>query len=94
MPGALFEDERERMTFALLVAHYWANDGFLTNGQEIIPRIHELNGIPETSVALLSRRGSCSGDGNQVTLSSSRTRGTAALHPWRHCQMQSKILLQ
>jgi proline iminopeptidase len=34
------------MTFALLVAHYWANDGFLTNGQEIIPRIHELNGIP------------------------------------------------
>ena len=46
VPGALFEDERERMTFALLVTHFWANDGFLTNGQEIIPRIHELNGIP------------------------------------------------
>ncbi len=45
-PGALFGDERERMTFALLVSHYWANDGFLTNWQEIIPRIHELNGIP------------------------------------------------
>lgn len=45
-PGVLYEDERERMTFALLVARYWANDGFLTNGQEIIPRIDGLNGIP------------------------------------------------
>lgn len=34
------------MTFALLVTHYWANDGFLVDGQEIIPRVHELNGIP------------------------------------------------
>lgn len=46
LPGPLFEDEGERMTFALLVTHYWANDGFLVDGQEIIPRIHELNGIP------------------------------------------------
>lgn len=46
LPGPLFEDEQERMTFALLVTHYWANDGFLIDGQEIIPRIHELNGIP------------------------------------------------
>ncbi len=45
-PGPLFDDERERMTFALLVTHYWANDGFLVHGQEIIPRIHRLNGIP------------------------------------------------
>lgn len=45
-PGPLFEDERERMTFALLVTHYWAQDGFLIDGQEIIARIHELNGIP------------------------------------------------
>lgn len=45
-PGPLFADERERMTFALLVTHYWANDGFLADGREIIPRIHELNGIP------------------------------------------------
>lgn len=45
-PGLLFEDEQEGMTFALLVTHYWANDGFLADGQEIIPRIHELNGIP------------------------------------------------
>ncbi|CAH0269048.1 Proline iminopeptidase [Arthrobacter sp. Bi26] len=44
-PGPLFGDERERMTFALLVTHYWANDGFLTNGRQIIPRIHQLNGI-------------------------------------------------
>jgi proline iminopeptidase len=46
VPGALFEDEQERMTFALLVTHYWAHDGFLIDGNEIIPRIHELNGIP------------------------------------------------
>lgn len=46
LPGPLFKDERERMTFALLVTHYWANDGFLVDGQEIIPRIHELNGMP------------------------------------------------
>ncbi|MDR6416453.1 alpha/beta fold hydrolase [Pseudarthrobacter sulfonivorans] len=46
LSGPMFEDERERMTFALLVTHYWANDGFLVDGQEIIPRIHELNGIP------------------------------------------------
>ncbi|WP_457974438.1 alpha/beta fold hydrolase [Arthrobacter sp. D1-17] len=46
LPGPLFGDEREHMTFGLLVTHYWANDGFLVDGQEIIPRIHELNGIP------------------------------------------------
>lgn len=46
LPGPLFDDDRERMTFALLVTHYWANDGFLVDGQEIIPRVHELNGIP------------------------------------------------
>ncbi len=45
LPGPLFGNERERMAFALLVIHYWA-DGFLVDGQEIIPRIHELNGIP------------------------------------------------
>lgn len=45
-PGAMFEDERERMTFALLVSHYWSHDGFLTDGQEVIRRIHELDGIP------------------------------------------------
>lgn len=46
LPGPLFENERERMTFALLVTHYWANDGFLVDNQEIILRIHNLNGIP------------------------------------------------
>jgi proline iminopeptidase len=45
-PGPMFDDERERMTFALLVTHYWSRDGFLANGNEIIPRIHELEGIP------------------------------------------------
>ncbi|WP_425863516.1 prolyl aminopeptidase [Arthrobacter sp. TWP1-1] len=45
-PGPMFSDERLRMTFALLVTHYWANDGFLVGDKEIIPRIHELDGIP------------------------------------------------
>ncbi|SEE54978.1 proline iminopeptidase [Arthrobacter alpinus] len=45
-PGPMFSDERLRMTFALLVTHYWANDGFLVGETEIIPRIHELDGIP------------------------------------------------
>lgn len=45
-PGAMFDDERQRMTFALLVTHYWSNDGFLTGAQEIVSRIHELDGIP------------------------------------------------
>ncbi len=45
-PGPMFEDERTRMTFALLVTHYWSNDGFLKGDQEILARIHELEGIP------------------------------------------------
>lgn len=45
-PGLMFEDEQERMTFALLVTRYWAHDAFLMEGQEIIGRVHELNGIP------------------------------------------------
>ncbi len=44
--GLMFDDDRQRMTFALLVTHYWANDGFLTEGNEIISRIHQLDGIP------------------------------------------------
>ena len=46
LPGQRFDDEGERMTFALLVTHYWANDGFLADGQEILARAHRLNGIP------------------------------------------------
>lgn len=42
----MFSDERQRMTFALLVTHYWSHDGFLTGDEEIIPRIQQLNGIP------------------------------------------------
>lgn len=45
-PGPIFEEESQRMTFALLVTHYWSNDGFLTGRQEILPRIHALDGIP------------------------------------------------
>lgn len=45
-PGPMFTDERLRMTFALLVSHYWANDAFLAGDEEILSRIHELDGIP------------------------------------------------
>jgi proline iminopeptidase len=45
-PGPLFTDERKREAFALLVTHYWSHDGFLTNGEEILARISELEGIP------------------------------------------------
>jgi proline iminopeptidase len=45
-PGPMFDDERTRMTFALLVTHYWSHDGFLTGGREILPRISQLDGIP------------------------------------------------
>ncbi|MGG5173373.1 alpha/beta fold hydrolase [Pseudarthrobacter sp. J1738] len=46
VPSPLFDDEAQRMTFALLVTRYWANDGFLSCGNEILPRIRELSGIP------------------------------------------------
>lgn len=45
-PGLMFADERERMTFAILVTHYWSNEGFLRDGLEILSRVHELNEIP------------------------------------------------
>jgi proline iminopeptidase len=45
-PGPRFADERARMTFSLLVTHYWSQDGFLTGDDEILPRISELDGMP------------------------------------------------
>lgn len=45
-PGPMFEDHRQRMTFAILVTHYWSHDAFLSGGQAIMERIHQLNGIP------------------------------------------------
>lgn len=45
-PGPLHEDARMRQNFALLVTHYWANDCFLTGGEEILPRAGQLAGIP------------------------------------------------
>jgi proline iminopeptidase len=42
----MFDDVRERMTFAILVTHYWSHDAFLCGEQTIMDRIHQLNGIP------------------------------------------------
>jgi len=45
-PGPMFDDDRERMTIAILVTHYWSRDAFLPEGQTIMERIHQLNGVP------------------------------------------------
>jgi len=45
-PGPLHKDPRERINFATLVTHYWANDCFLTHGTEILSRAADLAGIP------------------------------------------------
>ncbi|MFC7848674.1 alpha/beta fold hydrolase [Arthrobacter sp. NPDC057388] len=45
-PGPMFDDDRERMTIAILVTHYWSRDAFLPDGQAIMERIHQLNGVP------------------------------------------------
>ena len=45
-PGPMFDDDRERMTMAILVTHYWSRDAFLPEGQTIMERIHQLNGVP------------------------------------------------
>lgn len=34
------------MVFATLVTHYWAKDGFLGNGNEVLKKIPEIEGIP------------------------------------------------
>lgn len=44
--GSYIANARDRETFALLVAHYWSNDGFLPEGQAILARAQGLAGIP------------------------------------------------
>lgn len=39
-------DEARGIAFATLVTHYWANDGFLRDGGEIVSRIAEIGHIP------------------------------------------------
>ncbi len=49
-PGALHEDPVQRETFATLVTHYWANDAFLRDGDEILNRVSEIAHIPCTLI--------------------------------------------
>ncbi len=42
----LFDDPEARLTFATLVTHYWANDGFLPGDRAILARAGELSDIP------------------------------------------------
>ena len=44
-PDPSFEDAAFRMTFARLVSHYWAHDGWFTDG-ELMAGAHRLAGIP------------------------------------------------
>jgi proline iminopeptidase len=45
-PGPLHEDPVQRMVFATLVTHYWANDAFLPGERAILSRVSELGNIP------------------------------------------------
>jgi proline iminopeptidase len=45
-PGALHADPLQRATFATLVTHYWANDGFLRDGNEVVSRLDVIAHIP------------------------------------------------
>jgi proline iminopeptidase len=45
-PDRRHPDPVQRETFATLVTHYWANDGFLTGDAEIFQRISEIEHIP------------------------------------------------
>ena len=45
-PDRRHPDPRQRETFATLVTHYWANDGFLVGGAEILRRISEIGDVP------------------------------------------------
>lgn len=39
-------DEQQQLVFATLVTHYWSNDAFLPNGEEIVRRISAIGHIP------------------------------------------------
>lgn len=45
-PSAKWLDETLGLQFATLVTHYWANDGFLRNGAEILSRLPSIEHIP------------------------------------------------
>ncbi|WP_069882849.1 prolyl aminopeptidase [Bosea sp. BIWAKO-01] len=45
-PASQPPDEDRAFAFATLVTHYWAHDGFLRDGQEILGRIAEIAHIP------------------------------------------------
>lgn len=45
-PASQSPDEDRALAFATLVTHYWAHDGFLRDGQEILRRIAQIAHIP------------------------------------------------
>ena len=47
-------DEKAGLAFATLVTHYWANDGFLRNGREILNGMEKIEHIP--AVLICGRR--------------------------------------
>lgn len=49
-PDPRFEDPRFRFAFVRLVTHYWSNDCFLTDGDEILANMPALQAIPAVLV--------------------------------------------
>lgn len=45
-PDPRFDDPLFRLVFARLVTHYWSNDCFLTDGEQILSNMNLLAGIP------------------------------------------------
>lgn len=45
-PDKRYEDSDFRFLFARLVTHYWSNDSFLTDGDEILSNMAALSGVP------------------------------------------------
>lgn len=46
VPGPMHTDPTQRLVFATLVTHYWANDAFLPGERAILNRVDELAHIP------------------------------------------------
>jgi proline iminopeptidase len=57
-PVDQFLDKAEALTFATLVTHFWSNDAFLRNGNEILARVPIIEHIP---AALIHGRRDISG---------------------------------
>ena len=61
-PGPMHSDPAERLIFATLVTHYWANDAFLYGAECITERVHRIAHIPAVLI-----HGRCDISGPAIT---------------------------